>query len=83
MQHADSTLTSSSCPSNREGLNKDSLGGSGLSFLLYLVCVERTLLSAAFDLDLPRKSQNKSEHKNTNKSVRVTLVLTTINPSAV
>src|SRR5579863_8151377 len=33
LQHLDSTVRSSSCPSNREGL-KDSLGGSGLSFLL-------------------------------------------------
>ena len=33
LQHLASTLESSSCPSNREGL-EDSLGGSGLSFLL-------------------------------------------------
>ena len=35
MQHLDGTVGSSSCPSNREGLG-DSLGGSGLSFLLFL-----------------------------------------------
>ena len=33
LQHLTSTVESSSCPSNREGL-EDSLGGSGLSFLL-------------------------------------------------
>src|SRR5579864_2599022 len=32
LQHPVSTVESSSCPSNREGL-RDSLGGSGLSFL--------------------------------------------------
>jgi hypothetical protein len=34
LQHLASTVKSSSCPSNREGL-EDSLGGSGLSFLLF------------------------------------------------
>ena len=33
LQHLASTVKSSRCPSNREGLG-DSLGGSGLSFLL-------------------------------------------------
>jgi hypothetical protein len=33
LQHLASTVESSICPSNREGL-EDSLGGSGLSFLL-------------------------------------------------
>jgi hypothetical protein len=33
LQHLTSTVKSSICPSNREGL-EDSLGGSGLSFLL-------------------------------------------------
>src|SRR6266496_306172 len=35
LQHASGTFNSSSCPSNREGF-EDSLGGSGLSFLLSL-----------------------------------------------
>jgi len=35
LQHPGSTVNSSSCPSNREGFG-DSLGGSGLSFLIFL-----------------------------------------------
>jgi hypothetical protein len=35
VQHAGGNVKSSSCPSNREGL-KDSLGGSGLSFLVFV-----------------------------------------------
>jgi len=34
LQHPGSTVNPSSCPSNREGF-EDSLGGSGLSFLLF------------------------------------------------
>jgi hypothetical protein len=42
LQHLASTVKSSSCPSNREGL-EDSLGGSGLSFLLSWLCLRGRL----------------------------------------